>query len=42
MEHTKNDGADGREEAAKEGAVSEEEGTEFFGDSEDTMAVFHV
>ena len=42
VEHTKDDTADGREETAQQGAVSEEEGAEFFRDGEDTMTVFNI
>lgn len=42
MEHTKDDTADGREETAQQGAVSEEEGAEFFCDGEDTVTVFDI
>ena len=42
MEHTKDNAADGREETAKEGAVSEEEGAEFFRDGEDTVPMLNV
>ena len=42
VEHTKDDTADGGEETAKEGAVSEEEGAEFFRDGEDTVTVLDI
>ena len=42
VEHTEDNIADGGEKATKEGTVSEEEGPEFFSDSEDTVAVPHI
>lgn len=42
MEHTEDDAAGGREKAVKEGAVVKEEGTQFFSNGEDTVAVCDV